>query len=201
MRQKSVPEKEPATQVVKDIRRATRRHFSAEDKIRIVLEGPARRGQHRRALPARRDCPEPLLPLVEGVSRGRQEAAGRRYGAGGHLGRGQGPAARGQRAEGGRGRADPGEPSAQKKRDGGWGGRRMRYPASEKLEIIRLVEQSHLPVRPDAGRSSASPGRPSTVGTICTRGGRRPSNLAAAGSGLEPHPRRCPRADQGPGAR
>jgi hypothetical protein len=30
MRQKSVPEKEPATQVVKNIRRATRRHFSAE---------------------------------------------------------------------------------------------------------------------------------------------------------------------------
>ena len=25
--------------MVKDIRRATRRHFSAEDKIRIVLEG------------------------------------------------------------------------------------------------------------------------------------------------------------------
>src|SRR2546430_15784118 len=39
MRQKSVPEKEPATQVVKNIRRATRRRFSAEDKIRIVLEG------------------------------------------------------------------------------------------------------------------------------------------------------------------
>ena len=34
-----MPEKEPATQVVKNIRRATRRHFSAEDKIRIVLEG------------------------------------------------------------------------------------------------------------------------------------------------------------------
>jgi transposase len=29
----------PAEQVIKDIRRATRRHFSAEDKIRIVLEG------------------------------------------------------------------------------------------------------------------------------------------------------------------
>jgi transposase len=28
-----------AEQVVKDIRRATRRHFSAEDKIRVVLEG------------------------------------------------------------------------------------------------------------------------------------------------------------------
>ena len=39
MRQKSVPEKEPATQVVKDIRRATRQHYSAEEKIRIVLEG------------------------------------------------------------------------------------------------------------------------------------------------------------------
>jgi transposase len=39
MRQKSVPVKEPATQVVKNIRCATRRHFSAEDKIRIVLEG------------------------------------------------------------------------------------------------------------------------------------------------------------------
>jgi hypothetical protein len=39
MRQKSVPVKESAAQVVKNIRRATRRHFSAEDKIRIVLEG------------------------------------------------------------------------------------------------------------------------------------------------------------------
>ena len=34
-----------------------------------------------------------------------------------------------------------------KKHDRGWGRRRMRYPASEKIEIIRLVEQSHLPVR------------------------------------------------------
>ena len=33
------PVKRPAEQVVKDIRRASRRHFSAEDKIRIVLDG------------------------------------------------------------------------------------------------------------------------------------------------------------------
>jgi transposase len=40
--------------VIKDIRRATRRHFSAEEKIRIVLEGlrgedsiANRRLQHR----------------------------------------------------------------------------------------------------------------------------------------------------------
>ena len=39
MKQKSGPAKEPAEAVIKDIRRATRRHFSAEDKIRIVLEG------------------------------------------------------------------------------------------------------------------------------------------------------------------
>jgi transposase len=39
MRQKSGPARESAAQVVRDIRRATRRHFSAEDKIRIVLEG------------------------------------------------------------------------------------------------------------------------------------------------------------------
>ena len=36
---KKSPTKAPAEQVVKDIRRQTRRHFSAEDKIRIVLEG------------------------------------------------------------------------------------------------------------------------------------------------------------------
>jgi transposase len=39
MRQKSGTGKPPAEAVIKDIRRATRRHYSAEDKIRIVLEG------------------------------------------------------------------------------------------------------------------------------------------------------------------
>lgn len=39
MKPKSSNTKKPAERVVKDIRRATRRHFSAEDKIRIVLEG------------------------------------------------------------------------------------------------------------------------------------------------------------------
>jgi transposase len=39
MRQKSGPEKEPPEQVVKEIRRATLRQFSAEEKIRIVLSG------------------------------------------------------------------------------------------------------------------------------------------------------------------
>ena len=39
MRQTKMPAKEPADAVVKEIRRATRRRFSAEEKIRIVLDG------------------------------------------------------------------------------------------------------------------------------------------------------------------
>src|ERR1700759_1630661 len=39
MRQKQMMPTGSAEEAIKDIRRATRRHFSAEDKIRIVLEG------------------------------------------------------------------------------------------------------------------------------------------------------------------
>jgi transposase len=39
MRQKSGTGKAPAEQVIKDIRRATRKQYSAEENIRIVLEG------------------------------------------------------------------------------------------------------------------------------------------------------------------
>src|SRR4051794_36526587 len=39
MGQHSEPVKAPAEQVIKEIRRATRRQFSAEEKIRIVLSG------------------------------------------------------------------------------------------------------------------------------------------------------------------
>ncbi len=46
-----------------------------------------------------------------------------------------------------------------KKHDRGWGRPRMRYPAAEKLEIIRLVEQSHLSVR----RTLAKIGIPPTT--------------------------------------
>ena len=41
MRQKSMPGKEPATHIVKTMRRAARRHFLAKDEIRNVLEGYA----------------------------------------------------------------------------------------------------------------------------------------------------------------
>jgi hypothetical protein len=57
MRQKSGPAREPAEKIVKDIRRMTRRKFSAEDKDPYRAGGPARRGEHRRALPP---CAQPF---------------------------------------------------------------------------------------------------------------------------------------------
>ena len=39
MRQKSVHAESPSERIVKNIRRATRKHYSAEEKIRIVLDG------------------------------------------------------------------------------------------------------------------------------------------------------------------
>jgi transposase len=39
MRQKSGTGKAPAQQIIKDIRRVTRKQYGAEEKIRIVLEG------------------------------------------------------------------------------------------------------------------------------------------------------------------
>jgi len=53
MSQKSSTSKPTAEAVVRDIRRATRRHYSAEDKIRIVLEGL--RGEHSIAELCRRE--------------------------------------------------------------------------------------------------------------------------------------------------
>jgi len=39
MRQRSGPRRTPSEKVIKDIRRATRKQYSAEEKIRIVLDG------------------------------------------------------------------------------------------------------------------------------------------------------------------
>ena len=65
--------------VVQEIRRKTRRRFSAEEKIRIVLEGL--RGEESIATlwPEGRAGAESVLPVEQGVSRGRQEASCRRY--------------------------------------------------------------------------------------------------------------------------
>src|SRR5690242_12160265 len=53
MRQKSVNQKPSSERIVKDIRRATRKQYSAEEKIRIVLDGPS--GEHSVAELCRRE--------------------------------------------------------------------------------------------------------------------------------------------------
>jgi transposase-like protein len=120
---------------------------SSKDKIRIVLEGL--RGEDSIAELCRREEMVPNLYYrwsKDFLEAGKERLAGDTA-----------PAATSDEVKdlrreasalkGGRGRADPRKSSAQKKRDGGWGGRHMRCPASEKLEILRLVEQSTLPVR------------------------------------------------------
>ena len=92
MRQKSETPNRSSEQLVKDIRRATRKQHSAEEKIRIVLDGL--RGEYSIAELCRRegDRREPVLQLVEGVPGGREEAPCRRYGASCDQRRGEGPA-------------------------------------------------------------------------------------------------------------
>jgi transposase len=53
MSQKSVAPKSSSARIVKDIRRATRKQYSAEEKIRIVLDGL--RGEHSIAELCRRE--------------------------------------------------------------------------------------------------------------------------------------------------
>ena len=83
MRQKSGTQKASAEQVVKDIRRATRKQYGAEEKIRIVLEGLRGEENISQLSPSKSlDLPQPHAPthmarqgfritLVEGGSVGR----------------------------------------------------------------------------------------------------------------------------------
>ena len=73
--------KAPAERVVKDIRRATRKQYSAEEKIRIVLEGL--RGEDSIAELCRREgiAQGRILQMVQGFYGSRQAQARWRYGA------------------------------------------------------------------------------------------------------------------------
>ena len=74
MRQKSHATDLSSEEVVKGIRRATRKRYSAEEKIRIVLDGL--RGEHSIVELCRREgIAEPLLLLVQRVPRSGQAAA------------------------------------------------------------------------------------------------------------------------------
>src|SRR5262249_23470733 len=142
---KRIPES--AEKTVRDIRRATRRHHSAEEKIRIVLEGL--RGEDSIAELCRKEGINQNLYYrwsKEFLEAGKKRLAGdTAREATPDEGKGRKAEARQlkeSRAEGASENRPP-----KKKRSRGWGGRFMRYSASEKFEIIELVEQSSLSIR------------------------------------------------------
>ena len=81
MRQKSGTRESSSERFVKNIRRVTRKQYSSEEKIRIVLDGL--RGEFSIAELCRREgIAESLYySSVQGVPGGRQAPAGGRYGA------------------------------------------------------------------------------------------------------------------------
>ncbi|MFF9551246.1 IS3 family transposase [Methylobacterium fujisawaense] len=145
MKQTSGPARKPAEAVIKDIRRATRWQFSSEEKIRIVLEGL--RGEDSIAELCRREGI--ATSMYYGWSKDFLEAGKKRL-AGDTARAASADEVKDLRREAGALKEVVAdlllENRLLKKSDRGWGRRGMRYPASEKLEIIRLVEHSHLPV-------------------------------------------------------
>ncbi len=85
MRHKESYHKDSAEKAVKDIRRKTRRRFSAEEKIRIVLEGL--RGEESIAELCRKEGINQNLYYrwSKELSLSRQETVSGRYGAGSNL--------------------------------------------------------------------------------------------------------------------
>ncbi|MDW3181144.1 MAG: IS3 family transposase [Roseobacter sp.] len=150
--------KSPGEKIVKDIKRATRKHYSSEEKIRIVLDGL--RGEDSIAELCRR----------EGISQGIYYKwskdfmeAGKKRLAGDTARAANSDEVKELRREAKDLKEVVAEQTLElrllKKHDRRWGRRRMRYPASEKLEIIRLVEESHLSAR----RTLAKLGIPRTT--------------------------------------
>ena len=78
-------EKVSAEDRVREIRRKTRKKYSSEEKVRIVLEGLRGEESIAAPVPTRRNSVESVLPVEQGVSRGRQKAAGWGYEAGSHI--------------------------------------------------------------------------------------------------------------------
>ncbi|NDH41302.1 MAG: IS3 family transposase [Gammaproteobacteria bacterium] len=159
MSKKPVTKKAEAEKVVKDIRRATRKIHSAEEKIRVVLAGL--RGEDSIAELCRREGI--AQSLYYSWSKEFLEAGKKRL-AGDTARQATSAEVQGLRAESLALKEVVADLLLEnrvlkKKHERGWGRPRMRYPASEKLEIIRIVEQSHLPVR----RTLAQIGIPPTT--------------------------------------
>lgn len=60
MRQKAGTKQSHGSMVVKDIRRATRKQYSTEEKIRIVLDGQKSEGSIAELCRREGYCPEPV---------------------------------------------------------------------------------------------------------------------------------------------
>ena len=161
MRQKSGPSRPRSETVVKDIRRRTRKQHSAEEKIRIVLEGL--RGEDRIAEFCRREGI--ATSLYYSWSKEFLEAGKKRL-AGDTARQATAPEVKELRAEAAalkeRWPTYAREPPLKKSMIGD-GETTHEVPAPEKLEIIRLVERSHLPTNA-RWRCSASRGPRSTSG-------------------------------------
>ena len=132
---------------MKDIRRATRKQYSAEEKIRIVLDGL--RGEYSIAELCRREGI--AESLYYSWSKEFLEAGKRRL-AGDTARAATSEEVKDLRRQAQELKEVVAEQALElrllkKSMIADGGDRRMRYPAAEKLEIIRLVEQSHLPVR------------------------------------------------------
>ena len=84
MKQKPTGRTSSSEKIIRDIKRNTRKQYSAEEKIRIVLDGVRGRSQHGGAVPTGGHRSEPVLQMVQGLYAGRQEAPGR-----GHCSPGQ----------------------------------------------------------------------------------------------------------------
>ncbi|WP_408005599.1 IS3 family transposase [Salibaculum griseiflavum] len=146
MNKKSGTSKDAADKLVKGIKRKTRKHYSAEEKIRIVLAGL--RGEESIAALCRREGISESLYYTwskEFLEAGKQRLAGDT------ARQATSPEVKELRSESAALKEVVADLTLEnrllKKHDQGWGVRGMRYPASEKLEIIRTVEASHLPAR------------------------------------------------------
>ncbi len=147
---KSGTQKLSSERIAKYIRRVTRTQYSAEEKIRIVLDGL--RGEDSIAEFCRREAIADSLYYT--WSKEFLEAGKRRL-AGDTVRAANSGEVKDLRREARALKEVVAEQALElrllKKYDRGWGKRGMRYPTSEKLDIIRLVEQS----MPANGRATA----------------------------------------------
>ena len=147
MKQKPTGRTSSSEKIIRDIKRNTRKQYSAEEKIRIVLDGV--RGEASMAELCRREGI--AQSLYYKWSKDFMQAGKKRL-AGDIVRQANTSDVTALRREARDLKEVVAEQTLElrllkKKHARGWGRPRMRYSTSEKLEIIRLVERSHLPVK------------------------------------------------------